>query len=97
MTNDANNYSSIEDINQEGQHLAAIHQVLTAAGLTLLSLAPEVATHCDIEQAKAITAFLGETLKPVIENLDGQIDLLALAHKAATDEAAALEELLKAE
>jgi hypothetical protein len=95
MTASANNYTSIEDIQAQGEHLGVIADIISGMGLTLLTIAPEIAVHCDPEVARSVASFSSETLKPVVENLIGQIRELETQWLAAKAEADALEAQLQ--
>lgn len=93
----ANNHTSIEDINHEGQHLTMIAEIVSALGLTMVGIAPEIAAHCDEESGKATLTFAREVLKPVLDNIVGQIEEAKAKLDAAEAEVKDLENLLKSE
>lgn len=83
------------EIVEEGAHLEQVRSLCASIGLTIFLVAPEVAVHCDEEQATALLDFARTVLKPVVENLDGQLDTLKAQWDTAKPEVDALEQLLK--
>lgn len=82
-----------QEILDRGRHLAEIHDVLCAAALCLIGLAPEVAAHVDQEQADACVRFAADVLKPAVASITGQLDSLRTQWTVAHAEVGSLEAL----
>lgn len=86
---------SKEEIEQDGAHLEQLRVMLASAGLILVTMTGEIATHCSQEEAEACHRFASDVLRPVVENIDAQVDALIEQHKAASAEVNDLEALLQ--
>jgi hypothetical protein len=86
-----------DEIIEEGSHLVAVHQTLAASAICLVTLAGEVGIHCSEEQGLAIVQFAQDVLRPVVENLDGQLQALREQYLAVHGEVSELEDLFSKE
>lgn len=89
--------STQAEIGKKGAHLATIREIVGALGLTALSLAPEMLAHCEseAEHVKAFAEAVNDHLRPVLENLDRQLEQLESEYVQAKGEVQDLEQLLQ--
>jgi hypothetical protein len=85
------------EIIKAGDHLNDVRTILAATGLAMLQHAGCIREHVGETEALEVVRFLGETLKPVIENIDRQLDELVDQLDKVEPEVKALEDLLQLE
>lgn len=69
--------TSKENLLGYGDHLDEVRTILAAAGLSLYTLTPEIASHIGEDESETIARFCRDTLKPCIAAVDRLLDDVA--------------------